>query len=86
MAMRIHENCVVSGKVDNSQKGRVEVELVFTNGSRLRGAFAGNAHRDLAGRKLSFKHPALKLTKKWMSISGNSSCVVQIGSPTDTRS
>jgi hypothetical protein len=58
MAMRIHENCVVSGKVDNTQKGRVEVELVFTTGSRLRGVFAGNAHRDLAGRKLSFKHPA----------------------------
>lgn len=61
MAFRIEENAVRSGEINNTQKGRVEVTLVFTSGVRLHAALVGNTHRDLAGRVLRFRHPSADL-------------------------
>ncbi len=35
MAFRIEENAIRSGEIDNTQKGRVEITLVFASGVRL---------------------------------------------------
>ena len=58
MALRIEPESISHGSVCNREKGATVLTLEFANGRTVTAELQGNPYRDMAGRILSFRHPA----------------------------
>ena len=58
MALRVTEESVVRGTVDNREKGVTKVRMEFADGFVTSLRLKGNPYRDLGGRLMTFENPA----------------------------
>ena len=58
MALRISEDSIVSAEICSRWKHRVSVRISFVDGSTVCADLRGDPYRDLAGRKLTLRHPS----------------------------
>lgn len=57
MAVRLDENAIIKGTIDNRTMGKTIVQIAFTDGFFTQITLRGNPYRDIAGRIVSFYHP-----------------------------
>lgn len=57
MAVRLDENGIIKGTIDNRTMGKTIVKIEFTDGFFTEIILRGNPFRDIAGRIVSFYHP-----------------------------